>query len=51
MSIVQGLLNYWSECKDSQDFWNCLLYRGVSTAEGCPLSGVPLLYGIILTSS
>jgi len=23
----------------SQDFWNCLLYHEVSTAEGCLLSG------------
>ena len=26
VSSIQGLLKYWSEWKDSQDFWNCLLY-------------------------
>ena len=37
VSTCQRLLKYWSEWKDSWDFWNCLLYceclqlRGVST--------------------
>ena len=36
MFTIQGLLKYWSELKDIQDFRNCPLYRG------CPMSGVPL---------
>ena len=40
MSAIQGLFNYYSEWKDSQDFQNCPLYRGSPVS----VSRVPLYW-------
>ena len=35
VSAIQGLLQYWSEWKDSWDFQNCPVYH---RCQGCPLT-------------
>ena len=34
VSVIQGLLKFWGEWKDSRDFQKCPLYRGYSLLRG-----------------
>jgi len=52
VSAVQGLLKYWCECKDSQDFQNCpfivgVYCLGVSVKWGFTVATVILIYAIL----
>jgi len=54
LSIIRSsrvsMFNYWSECKDSQDFSELSVISWVSAVEGCSLSRVSLyVVGAVVT--